>query len=106
MREVLLGRADPIQLVTFLSMCKLSLPAIAAFLFLVLSGCSKGGDDTGTLVPHARTPKLIINGPTAVIVQKYQDTVIVPFEFRSDSARQIDVKNIIFTGTDNDLGMS
>jgi hypothetical protein len=79
----------------------------AAFLLIAFfPACKKGG----TIVepgPKKNRPVLLINGPTAVSVQKYNDTLLVPFAFTSsDSVKQINVKDIIISGADNDLGIS
>jgi hypothetical protein len=79
--------------------------AVAFLSIAFLPACNKGSDGVGPGIKKAR-PKLIINGPTSVIVQRYNDTLLVPFEFSSDSVRQVNVKDIIITGADNDLGIS
>jgi hypothetical protein len=79
----------------------------AAFLLIAfIPACKKGGNivEPG---PKKNRPVLQINGPTAVNVQKYNDTLLIPFEFSSsDSVKQINVKDIIISGADNDLGIS
>ncbi len=79
--------------------------ATAALLIAFLPACKKGGDIVQQGPKKAR-PKLLINGPSLVNVQKYNDTLTIPFEFLSDSARQINVKDIMVTGADNDLGIT
>lgn len=82
------------------------LTAVAFLLIALFPACKKGGD----IVEHGNpkpTVKLLINGPSAVNVQKYNDTLLIPFEFlSSDSVKQVNVKDILITGADNDLGVS
>ncbi len=87
-------------------MHKLNPLAFAALFLVLLSACTKGGDGGAPTIPRVKKPKLLINGPTDIAVQLYRDTVLIPFQFTSDSSKEIEVKGFVFTGADNDVSMS